>query len=144
MKTNKNTPKKSFNLWWVAGIIILVIVGFFALQPAMDTQTAFPREVSVSEAVKLRDAGAFILDVRQPEEWEQLHIPDATLIPLGELQSRVNEVPKDQDVVVVCRSGNRSQQGRDILLAAGYERVTSMAGGMNQWQIARNPVTSGP
>ncbi len=144
MKTNMNIRKSSFSLWWIAGIIVIMIAGFFALQPALDTQTTLPREVSVTEAATMRDTGAFILDVRQPEEWEEVHIPGATLIPLGELQSRVNEVPKDQDVVVVCRSGNRSQQGRDILLAAGFTNVTSMGGGMNQWQIAGNPVTSGP
>ena len=101
-------------------------------------------EVSVAEAVKLRDAGAFVLDVRQPEEWEQVHIPGATLIPLGELQVRSDELPKDAKVLVVCRSGNRSQQGRQILLAAGFTTVTSMAGGVTQWQLEGNPVVSGP
>jgi rhodanese-related sulfurtransferase len=144
MKTNMNTRKSSFSIWWIAGIIVIIVAGFFALRPVFSTQTTIPRDVSVAEAVKMRDSGAFILDVRQPEEWEEVHIPGATLIPLGELQSMVNEVPKDQDVVVVCRSGNRSQQGRDILLAAGFTNVTSMEGGMNQWQIAGNPVTSGP
>ncbi|MBI5702988.1 MAG: rhodanese-like domain-containing protein [Chloroflexi bacterium] len=103
-----------------------------------------PREVSVTEAAALRDAGAFILDVRQPEEWNESHIPGATLIPLGELASRVNELPKDQKIVVVCRSGNRSAQGRDILLAAGFEQVTSMAGGIKQWTAAGFETVSGP
>jgi rhodanese-related sulfurtransferase len=92
----------------------------------------------------MRDAGAFILDVRQPEEWNEVHISGATLIPLGDLASRVDEVPTDQEVVVVCRSGNRSQQGRDILLSAGYEQVTSMAGGINQWSSAGLETVSGP
>jgi len=104
---------------------------------------ALPAEVSVAEASSLRDAGAFVLDVRQPDEWAAGHIPDATLIPLGELQSRLAEVPKDAKVVVVCRSGNRSAQGRDILLAAGYPAVTSMAGGMNDWAAAGNATTTG-
>ncbi len=103
-----------------------------------------PAEISVADAYAKREAGAFILDVRQPEEWNQVHIPGATLIPLGELQSRLSEVPSDQEVVVVCRSGNRSQQGRDILKNAGFEQVTSMAGGVNQWQAAGYPTVSGP
>jgi phage shock protein E len=104
---------------------------------------ALPTQVSVAEARGLRDAGAFVLDVRQPEEWAAGHIPDATLIPLGELQARLVEVPKDRPVVVVCRSGNRSAQGRDILLAAGYPAVTSMSGGMNDWTAAGYPTTTG-
>ena len=63
---------------------------------------------------------------------------------LGELASRVAEVPADRDVVVVCRSGNRSAQGRDILLGAGYAAVTSMAGGMNDWAGSGRPVVTGP
>ena len=102
-----------------------------------------PLEISVQEAASMRDQGAFILDVREPSEWEAIHIPDATLIPLGTLAQRVAEVPKDKDIVVVCRSGNRSQQGRDILLQAGFMRVTSMAGGVNQWRAAGFPTVSG-
>lgn len=104
---------------------------------------ALPAEVSVDDALALRESGAFILDVRQPEEWDAVHIPDATLIPLGELASRVSEVPSDQQVVVVCRSGNRSAQARDILLGAGFPSVTSMAGGMNDWAAAGYPTTTG-
>ncbi|NWG34000.1 MAG: rhodanese-like domain-containing protein [Chloroflexi bacterium] len=103
-----------------------------------------PREVSVTEAAALRDEGAFILDVREPDEWVESHIPGATLIPLGELASRVNEVPREREIVVVCRSGNRSQQGRDILLAAGFEQVTSMAGGIKEWTAAGFKTVSGP
>ncbi|HYN47746.1 MAG TPA: rhodanese-like domain-containing protein [Candidatus Nanopelagicales bacterium] len=110
--------------------------------PAVGVQ-ALPAEVSTADALALREAGAFILDVRQPEEWAAGHIPDATLIPLGDLASRVAEVPKDRQIVVVCRSGNRSAQGRNILLGAGYPSVTSMAGGMNDWTAAGYPTESG-
>ncbi len=105
--------------------------------------TTLPREVTVAQAAAMRDAGAFVLDVREPDEWTVYHIPDATLIPLGELSARINEVPRDQDVVVVCRSGNRSASGRDLLLDAGFTRVTSLAGGVSQWQAAGYPVVSG-
>ena len=91
------------------------------------------REVSVADAARLRDEGALVLDVRQPDEWAAGHVPDATLIPLGELEERTAELPKDRTIVVICRSGNRSAQGRDMLLAAGFESVTSVAGGMTVW-----------
>ena len=142
---NSNTP------WLVGGLVLVAVIAvaaFIFLQPDQSALPVsainLPAEVSVSEAALLREQGAFILDVRQPEEWQEFHIPDATLIPLGDLPSRLNEVPKDQEVVVVCRSGNRSQSGRDILLNAGYSSVTSMNGGMNQWSASGYDTVSGP
>jgi len=85
-----------------------------------------------------------VLDVREPEEWAQVHIPGATLIPLGQLAARVDEVPRDRPVLVYCRSGNRSQEGRDILLRAGFTRVTSLRGGIKAWAAAGLPTVSGP
>jgi rhodanese-related sulfurtransferase len=94
------------------------------------------REVAVADAARLREEGALVLDVRQPDEWAAGHVPGATLIPLGELEGRVAEVPRDRTIVVICRSGNRSAQGRDVLLAAGFGAVTSVAGGMTAWEGA--------
>ena len=139
--TNKTPPI------WLIGLFVVVGIGLLALVVSSfspsNVKTAYPFEISVSQAVEKRTAGAFILDVRELQEWDQAHIPDATLIPLGQLPARLSEVPKDQEVVVVCRSGNRSATGRDILLKAGYTTVTSMAGGMNQWQSAGNPTIAG-
>jgi rhodanese-related sulfurtransferase len=104
---------------------------------------ALPAEVDVAKAKELQAAGAFVLDVREPSEWVEGHIDGATLIPLGELPNRVAEVPSDQQVVVVCRSGNRSQAGRDVLLGAGLPSVTSMAGGVNDWAAAGYPLVKG-
>jgi len=151
-KSHKNTSRKNarqqFNptlLWAGLGVIVLILAGVFIFNPGKSaTAEGLPREISVSEAASMRDTGAFILDVREPDEWNDSHIPGATLIPLGQLASRVNEVPQDQEVVVVCRSGNRSAQGRDILLSAGFENVTSMAGGINQWKAAGLETVSGP
>lgn len=100
-------------------------------------------QVSVSDAASLRTAGAFMLDVREPDEWAAGHIPGATLIPLGQLPGRLAEVPRDRLIVTVCRSGNRSAQARDILLGAGIQGVSSMSGGMNEWIAAGFPVATG-
>ena len=147
-KSSQQTKKQTFNptlLWAGLGLIAVVLAGVFLFNPRDSTAAeALPREISVSEAATMRDDGAFILDVREPDEWVESHIPGATLIPLGELASRVDEVPQDQEVVVVCRSGNRSAEGRDILLAAGFKQVTSMAGGVNQWKAAWFETVSGP
>jgi rhodanese-related sulfurtransferase len=143
----KAQQQKKNNHLWIWAVVALVIVGVFAawMTSQGPTETAnYPLEISVEEAVAKRDSGAFILDVRQPEEWNEFHVPESTLIPLGELASRVNELPKEQEIVIVCRSGNRSAQGRDVLLDAGFAQVTSMAGGLTQWKAAGYPTVSGP
>ena len=136
-QAKKSTSNRTW-LWVALAAVIILVIGAVLLlgNDAGTTSTSLPAEVNVAKAAELRDSGAFILDVREPSEWQENHIPGATLIPLGELASRVSEVPADQEVVVVCRSGNRSQQGRDILRNAGLDQVTSMAGGMNQWMSA--------
>jgi rhodanese-related sulfurtransferase len=154
-KSASNRSKKSRqaaknNTWiWVAvaaAVILVGVVGFALFRPGGDQTTTFasPAEISVDEAYALYQSGVFVLDVRTPEEWVDYHAPNTTLIPLDELEARVNEVPRDQEIVVVCRSGNRSQAGRDILLQAGFEQVSSMTGGLNAWRDQGYPITSGP
>lgn len=144
VKKAANQQGRSLPWKWLAPALIIVaaiVAAFVFFQP---DQTALASQISVAQAAELRDSGAFVLDVREVDEWNQLHVPGATLIPLGELASRVNEVPRDQTVVVMCRSGNRSQEGRDILKAAGFENVTSMAGGIVQWSAAGYETVTGP
>ena len=74
----------------------------------------------------------FLLDVRQPEEYRDGHIAGATLIPLGELGRRMQELPRDRQIVCVCRSGNRSHTATRYLVSAGYDAV-NLRGGMIDW-----------
>ena len=90
-----------------------------------------------------QQSGTFTVDVRTQEEWDEYHAPNTTLIPLDQLPNRLSEVPKDKEILVVCRSGNRSQQGRDILLSAGYN-ATSMAGGLKEWYAKGYPIEGAP
>ena len=128
-------------------IAVLAIVGliiYLILQAGggnnNNTSVSLPNEISVSEAFTKYQSGAFVLDVRTVEEWNEFHVPNTTLIPLDQLVSRLNEIPRDKEIVVVCSSGNRSQQGRDILLNAGYTQVTSMQGGLAEWRASGYPV----
>lgn len=140
-------PTNNFQWWWVAaavGILAIALGAVWVLQPkAGETTNSAPKEISVAEAFAKYEQGVFLLDVRTREEWEDFHAPNTTLIPLDELADRVDELPKDQEIVVVCRSGNRSQAGRDILLDAGFSNVTSMTGGLGDWRSAGYPVVSG-
>jgi rhodanese-related sulfurtransferase len=144
-KKSKKTAQKSFPLWgWIGiALVLLVAVGGAILLTSQPAAAPLPAEISVDQAAQLRDQGAFILDVREPSEWTQFHIPGATLIPLGDLPNRLTEVPRDRKVVVVCRTGNRSAQGRDILKNAGFANVTSMAGGVTQWQTQGLAIATG-
>jgi rhodanese-related sulfurtransferase len=114
-----------------------------APQVVAGQKDALPSHITVTEAAKKREQGAFILDVRQNSEWNEYHIPNSTLIPLDQLAGRQNEVPRDREVVVVCRSGNRSGKGREILMKAGFTEVTNMQGGLLQWRADGFPTTSG-
>ncbi len=127
-------------------ISMLVIVGlviFLILQignQKNNQSASLPAEISVSDAYTKYQNGAFVLDVRTQEEWNDFHAPNTTLIPLDQLASRLNELPKDKEIVVVCHSGNCSQQGRDILLNAGFTQVTSMQGGLTEWRASGYPI----
>lgn len=146
--------KKFFIGVLTAGVMALAACSAQPAAPAQTTNTQaaaqpaalkpLPLEISVSEAKTMQDAGAFMLDVREQSEWNEMHMPGAMLIPLGQLATRMSEVPKDKPVVVVCRSGNRSAQARDQLAQAGFSSVTSMAGGMKAWSSAGLPTVSGP
>jgi rhodanese-related sulfurtransferase len=125
----------------IAFLLFVALVVFLLLQVGNRGATnAMPRDISVSDAYNLYQNSAFVLDVRTVEEWNEFHVPNTTLIPLDQLSARVNEVPRDRQIVVVCRSGNRSQQGRDILLNAGFGQVTSMTGGLSEWRASGYPI----
>lgn len=149
-----STGRKLGWLWWAAAAAVAIGI-FWAVLPQRPSSpgsrsgveergAALEAEVTVAQAAAMRGQGTFMLDVREPEEWAESHMPGATLIPLGQLESRLSEVPRDRPVVVVCRSGNRSRRGRDILLESGYERATSLSGGMLAWTSAGLPTVPGP
>jgi len=73
-----------------------------------------------------------VLDVRQPEEFRTGHIVGAKLIPLGELNRHLKDLPKDKEIVCVCATGSRSRSATKMLLRAGYNAI-NMKGGMTSW-----------
>ncbi|HLP97105.1 MAG TPA: rhodanese-like domain-containing protein [Sideroxyarcus sp.] len=103
---------------------------------------ALPASVDVKQAAALQGKGVFLLDVREPYEFAEVHAKGATLIPLGQLSSRLNEIAqyKNKPVEVICRSGRRSAQGAEILRQAGFSQVANVEGGTNAWVGAGLPV----
>lgn len=97
--------------------------------------------VSAAEAIVLSTGGSILLDVRETWEWELGHSPAATNLPMSELERRVDELPLDTTVLVVCHSGARSASVSRWLQDAGYSAV-NVDGGMLAWQAAGGEVVA--
>ncbi|MBX7235793.1 MAG: rhodanese-like domain-containing protein [Caldilineales bacterium] len=111
--------------------------GASAPKDAAPDLSSLPVEITVAQAAALLDnPDVVFIDVREQDEYDAGHIPGVTLIPLGSVPARMNEIPKDKTVVAVCRSGNRSGQATQFLRDQGFDNVHNMAGGMNQWSQA--------
>lgn len=122
-------------------LLLLILVLIFKPGEKKETPVAEQGStISLAEAYQEYQDGALLLDVREQDEWDDFRIPGTTLIPLSELEGRLDELPRDQRIVVVCNSGNRSDVGRDILLADGFADVTSMNGGVSGWRDAGYPI----
>ncbi|HLW47581.1 MAG TPA: MBL fold metallo-hydrolase [bacterium] len=86
------------------------------------------------EALDRPQAGAIIVDVREPEEYAYGHVPGAVSLPQAELATRIAEVPRDRPVFVICESGMRSLRSSQFLRQIGYARVTNVRGGTAAWR----------
>lgn len=111
-----------------------------AEQPAVVAQKAAPapseaavrngiKSIDWEQAIKMYEAGAVYVDVRNPPELQDGFAPFAINIPLNELKQRMNELPKDKDLLVYCRSGRRSELATNALMKAGFDRAYNVLGG---------------
>jgi rhodanese-related sulfurtransferase len=99
-------------------------------------------EIDVHELARLREEGAILLDVRNPDEWEEARVPGVPLIPLPELADRVDEVPAGDPLFVICAGGVRSAKAAEHLRSLGVDAV-NVAGGTRAWVDAGYPTESG-
>ena len=98
-------------------------------------------EIAVDEAIERAAAGAILIDVREQDEWDAGHSPDARLVPLSELQARVGEIPTDQPVLVICHSGGRSLRATSFLRSEGVDAI-NVVGGMSAWAQVGGPLSA--
>jgi rhodanese-related sulfurtransferase len=124
----------------VAALVVLVLVWFGSQRNASvnSPQQLIAPQVYVSNYLRPQTPH-LLLDVRTPEEFAGGHIPGARNIPLQTLAQRLDEIPKNQPVIIYCRSGNRSRTASQQLARAGYTQLYDL-GGILQWQAQRLPV----
>lgn len=98
-------------------------------------ETKYPNIVSNDDVVKKLEANedVVVLDVREPAEYAFGHIPNAVSIPFGELENRLEELDKSKTILVVCRTGNRSDMASQALTSKGFEKVWNVVPGMSEW-----------
>ena len=78
-------------------------------------------------------AAPYVLDVREPWEFETARLPETTLIPMREIPARLSELPGDRDLVLMCHHGTRSAHAAQWLARNGFTRVHNLAGGIDAW-----------
>lgn len=98
----------------------------------LDLEEPFAR-VDAARARELLEAGAQLVDVREPVEYAEAHIPGARLVPLGTFLARPREFLQRDDVVFVCAVGIRSALACEMAAAIGFERVYNLEGGVQAW-----------
>jgi adenylyltransferase/sulfurtransferase len=98
-------------------------------------------EITPIELKRRLDSGdeIFILDVREPQEWEICRLDNTTLIPLGQLPNRMHELDSADDIVVHCKVGARSGEAVQLLKNAGFRKIKNLVGGIDQWTIDVDP-----
>lgn len=83
--------------------------------------------------VKLQNKNIIVLDVREEAEYAFNHIPNAVSIPLGELENRLSELDKNNEIYIICRTGNRSDLAAQLLVSSGFTNVFNVVPGMTEW-----------
>jgi molybdopterin/thiamine biosynthesis adenylyltransferase/rhodanese-related sulfurtransferase/molybdopterin converting factor small subunit len=112
-----------------------------AAEPAMSAQDTNETEIDVKELKRKMDAKEdfYLLDVREPNEFKIGRIPGSTLIPLGEVPQRYQEIPKDKEIVVHCKMGGRSAKAAAFLRQQGFKSVKNLKGGILDWADKIDP-----
>jgi rhodanese-related sulfurtransferase len=100
------------------------------------------REISPADSIALHanDPKAVFIDIREPNEWNLGYIPRAVHMERGNLESKIEAVPREQRIVLYCASGNRTALAADTLQQMGYSKVESLAGGFRGWVEAGGDV----
>lgn len=97
------------------------------------------REITIDQAEEAVERGDAVVDVREPAEYREGHLPGAVNIPMSQLTGRLGEIDRDRPVYLVCASGNRSGAMTEVLAAAGFDAV-NVVGGTSAWVRSGRPI----
>ena len=89
-------------------------------------------EVSIHDLEQAIEQGVYVLDVREPHEFSDGHVPEARLVPLNSVSENLDSIPKDEKIWVICQAGGRSMTAANFLIEQGFDAV-SVAGGTGSW-----------
>ena len=119
-------------------ILVAVFVTLFSASIVRAQPLSAPDQVDATQAQQMIAQGSLLLDVREPGQYDEIHVPHAKLIPLEQLSARLAEIAdfKDKPVVVLCHSGSRSQKAVLLLQEMGFSHAGSVTGGMVAWEKA--------
>ena len=125
---------------------IAVVLGALVATATLAQDFDSTKVTSIS-AVKLqerRESGAapVVIDVRTPDEYASGHIPGAVNIPFDQVAQRIAEIDAPHGVALYCMIGPRARKGESALLAAGYEKIFHLEGGLAAWRAANLPIES--
>ena len=118
---------------------LLALIGFITLVIYLSITllggSVSYKDINAEEAKNLisKNSELIMIDVREPFEYENGHIPGSKLIPLGELSSELHKLNQDSSILLICRSGNRSSQAANLLVEKGFKQVYNLAGGIINW-----------
>lgn len=123
------------------GVLFFVCFALFSAQ-AWAGQV---KQVNAEQARKIiaSQENLFLLDVRTPQEFAEVRMKGAQLIPINDLVARIGEIPKARPILVYCAVGSRSSQVANYLARAGYDEVYNLNGGVWGWQLRGYPVLKG-
>ena len=122
----------------IVGFLLATLASVVAL--AAEPALAPISQEALLERQEKGDETLYVLDVRSPEEYASGHVPGAINIPYDQIASRIAEVPKDQDVVLYCKSGRRAGIAAEVLAGQGYERLQHLEGDIVAWVEKGRPV----
>jgi rhodanese-related sulfurtransferase len=137
-KKSGRRDRREIPIWvlWLAASLFLVIVaavGIVLVRRNQQVTTAMPAQVNAAEAWTFYQHGAVFVDVRSAARWNGYHITSSKSIPLDQLASHMNELPRHVPIVVVDDNFDLSPKARDLLLEAGFTQVTALSGGIEGW-----------
>jgi hydroxyacylglutathione hydrolase len=134
-KLTTDTPARPLNM----AAIEPTNRGLADLSWAMLTATPEIADIDVEALAALRDE-SFLLDVREPGEYQHGHVAGAVNIPQAELATRLDELPREQPILVICQTGSRSRRATQFLMQSGYCDVANVLGGSSAWRRAGKPL----